>query len=194
MFRIKTFYNKPSENSEAQDTVPEGQTEQQVSSTDNKDGSVLTQEQVNKIVANRVKKVKEQFSDYDQLKETVTDLTTKLQQALEAIKELSQSQQTNLLEREYMNVAKELNIPVDLAKRLADKRDLVFENGKPTNLKKVLEETINVYPYLVKSQATTPNIPNTEKGTEVFSLTPPVSKLAFWNNLGGVRTNIINGE
>lgn len=150
---------------------------------------LFTQEQVNKFVAKRVKEIKNQYKDYDELKDTVTKLTEQVETIKIVNKQLEQKFQETTYTNALNEAARELNLEPKLATKLLDKTKVIFVDEQPTNLKELLQAEIEENPQIVKQKVTTPEVPQNQTDNKPkFSLyTNPNSSNFFAG--GGLRLN-----
>lgn len=192
---LQTLLNKSSENVDAT-ALDEITSETGSTSTDKKEGNeeVFTQEQVNKIVSKRVREVKNQYKDYDDLRQTVTAQQEKLDQLELSRKALEDKYQETAFTSALELAARELNLEFELAVRLLDKTKVIFKDEKPTNLVELLRVEIERFPQLIKKQVITPEIPNVSDVSKVktFSLHKTL-KTNFFNG-GGLRESVTKDE
>lgn len=189
-YLLRFLFSQASEKVEA--TQPETQTDQKLgdTSTDLTEGNsdkLFTQEEVNKVVSKRVREVKTQFKDYDELKKQNTELQSKLEHLETTNKALSEKYQTQIFDNALQQAASELNLDVELATQLLDKSKVLFTEDKPTNLKELLQVVIEKHPQIVRKQVVTPEV-ITEQPKQQFSLHNQ-SKTNFFNG-GGLRLNM----
>ena len=159
-------------------------------STDTNEGEKLfTQDEVNKIVAKRVKEIKNQFKDYDELKDTVTKLTEQVESFKTEKKQLEQKYQETTFTNALNEAARELNLDPKLAVKLLDKSKVIFADEQPANLKELLQAEIEENPQIVKKAISTPSVPQNQTDNKPkFSLyTNPNSSNFFAG--GGLRLN-----
>lgn len=161
----------------------------QTGDTSTENDGVFTQDQVNKIVAKRLKEVKKQYADYDNLKTQVEEFSSKLEQLNKAKKEAEDKYKNATFNQALSSAAIELNLDVELATKLLDNDKILFTEDQPTNLKELLQIVIEKHPNLVKKTVTTPVIPQTEQQqTKKFTLHKQQSSTFF--NGGGLRLNM----
>lgn len=151
----------------------------------------FTQDQVNKIVAKRVKEIKKQYEDYETLKQSVEDLQAKLNQFQDEKKMLESKYSETVFNSILESTAKELNLDTELAAKLLERDKIIVQDEKPSNIKELLQALIEKHPNLVRKAVVTPQVPtSTETDKPKFSLhnTPNTSK--FFSG-GGLRLNHI---
>jgi predicted RNase H-like nuclease (RuvC/YqgF family) len=151
---------------------------------------VFTQDQVNKLIAKEKQKVKNQFKDYDELKETVTSLAEKLKTFQETTKALEQKYLETTYTSALEKAAQTVNLDVELATKHIDKGKVIFVDDKPTNLVELLQAEIERFPQLVKRQVTTPTVVTNQQTdtTPQFQLHKTNNTNGFFNG-GGIRLN-----
>lgn len=173
-------------------TQPEN-TEQNIGDTstvtEGNSDKVFTQEEVNKVVAKRVKEIKKQYADYDELKKQADDYQSKLEQ----LKEEKKTVEAKYLETAFTNAltqaATEVNLDVELATSLLDKSKIIYEQDKPTNIKELLQVVIEKHPQLVKKAIVTPQVLETqEQQKQKVSLHKTNNSDKFFNG-SGLRLN-----
>ena len=171
------------------ETVENTQENTGTTSAENEGQELFTQEQVNKFVAKRVKEIKNQFKDYDELKDTVTKLTEQVESFKTEKKQLEQKYQETTFTNALNEAARELNLDPKLAVKLLDKSKVIFADEQPTNLKELLQAEIEENPQIVKKAISTPSVPQNQTDNKPkFSLyTNPNSSNFFAG--GGLRLN-----
>ncbi|RTK96554.1 MAG: hypothetical protein EKK64_03730 [Neisseriaceae bacterium] len=164
-------------------------------STDQSEGEKLfTQDEVNKLISKEKNKVKNQFKDYDELKESVTKLTEQVETIKNVNKQLEQKFQETTYTNALNEAARELNLDPKLAVKLLDKTKVIFADEQPTNLKELLQAEIEENPQIVKKAVSTPSVPqNPTDDKPKFSLyTNPNSSNFFAG--GGLRLNHVKQD
>ena len=157
--------------------------------TEGNSDKLFTQDEVNKVVAKRVKEVKKQFADYETLKNQVDEFSIKLEQ----LKEEKKTVEAKYLETAFTNAlnlaATEVNLDVELAISLLDKSKIIYDGDKPTNIKELLQVVIEKHPQLVKKAIVTPQVLETqEQQKPKFSLHKTNNTDKFFNG-SGLRLN-----
>lgn len=155
--------------------------------TEGSSDKLFTQEEVNKVVAKRLKEVKKQYADYETLKQQTEEFASKLEQLSKAKKEVEEKYKNTTFNQALSKAATELNLDVELATKLLDNDKIIFTDDQPTNLKELLQVVIEKHPNLVKKSVTTPVIPQTEQ-QQKFTLHKQQSSSFF--NGGGLRLNM----
>lgn len=159
----------------------------QTGDTSTENDGVFTQDQVNKIVAKRLKEVKKQYADYETIKQQNEEFQGKLEQLNNAKKEVEEKYKNTTFNQALSNAATELNLDVELATKLLETDKVLFTDDQPTNLKELLQVVIEKHPNLIKKAIVTPVIPQTEQQTK-FTLHKQQSSSFF--NGGGLRLNM----
>lgn len=190
---LQQMFAQSSETVDAQytETVEDTQETTGDTSTVTEGNELFTQEQVNKFVAKRVKEVKNQFKDYDTLKETVTKLTEQVESFKTEKKQLEQKYQETTFTNALSEAARELNLEPKLAAKLLDKTKIIFNEGLPINIKELLQVEIEENPQIVKKQVVTPSVPQSQTEQRKFSLHRTPNSNNFFSG-GGLRLN--NGK
>lgn len=191
-YHLRFLNNKSAENVDATQTE---QTEQNTGDTstanegssDGETTKLFTQDEVNKVVAKRLKEVKKQYADYETLKQQAEEYASKLEQLSNAKKEVEEKYKNTTFNQALFKAATELNLDVELATKLLDNDKILFTDDQPTNLKELLQVVIEKHPNLVKKSVTTPVIPQTEQ-QQKFTLHKQQSSSFF--NGGGLRLNM----
>lgn len=192
-YHLRFLNNKSAENVDATQTE---QTEQNTGDTSTvangvNEGSsdkLFTQDEVNKVVVKRLKEVKKQYADYDDLKTKVEEFQSKLEQLSKAKKEVEEKYKNTTFNQALSSAATELNLDVELATKLLDNDKVLFTDDQPTNLKELLQVVIEKHPNLVKKNVVTPVIPQTDQQQKKFTLHKQQSSTFF--NGGGLRLNM----
>lgn len=178
-----------SENVDAQNTQTENTANQTGdTSTVNEGDKLFTQEEVNKIVAKRAKEVKNQYKDYDDLKQQVTTYADRLKALETAKKEVEKKYTEETFNFALESAAKELNLDPKLASKLLDRDKIIVQDEKPSNLKELLQALIEEHPNLVKKQVVTPEVQTTQTTEQKYSLHKQ-PKSSFFNG-SGLRTHL----
>ena len=192
-YNLRFLQNKSAENV---DTTQTENTEQNTGDTstvtegssDGETTKLFTQDEVNKVVAKRLKEVKKQYADYETLKQQTEEYASKLEQLSKAKKEVEEKYKNTTFNQALSKAATELNLDVELATKLLDNDKIIFSEDQPTNLKELLQVVIEKHPNLVKKSVTTPVIPQTEQQQQKFTLHKQQSSSFF--NGGGLRLNM----
>lgn len=153
------------------------------------DSKLFTQEEVNKVVTKRVKEVQKKFSDYDTIKSQNEELQSKLEQLKTTNKQLSEQYETEVYTSNLKESARELNLDYELAVKHIERDKVIFVEGKPTNLKELLQAQIEKFPQLVKKTVVTPDTVVVQSEQKKFSLHNK-QNVTFFNG-GGLRLNTI---
>lgn len=148
---------------------------------------LFTQEEVNKIVAKRAKEVKNQYKDYDDLKQKVTTYEDRLKALEDAKKEVEKKYTEETFNFALESAAKELNLDPKLASKLLDRDKIIVQDDKPSNLKELLQAIIEEHPNLVKKQVVTPEVQTTQTTEQKYSLHKQ-PKVNFFQG-SGLRTH-----
>lgn len=149
---------------------------------------VFTQDQVDKIVTKRVKKLENQLKEADSLKTVVTDLQEQLKQLKDAQKQVEVKYQETVFNSTLESAAKDVGLDLTLATKLLDKDKIIVVDEKPTNIKELLQALIEEHPNLVKKQVVTPTVQTTQQIEQKFSLHNQPNTSKFFNG-GGLRLN-----
>jgi hypothetical protein len=174
--------------------IEETQTET-VESTSNQAGDtstvtegneVFTQEQVNKLIGKRVKEVKTQYKDYEEIKQELAKQKELLETFAKAKKETEDRLKTETFTNALEKAARDLNLELDLATQLLPKDKIIYKDDKPDNLQELLKAVIEKHPQLVKRVVTTPDVSTTVTNTESKFTLHKSAKNNFWNG-GGLR-------
>lgn len=128
----------------------------------------FTQEEVNKMIGQTRKEVREQFKDYDDLKAKAQEAeqTTKSKEEQEAARlqeverkanELAAKNAQLLLEMSLKDAAADIGLPSDAAFRLVDLDSVEYDDaGRVTNAETLVADVAKKYPGLVKRAASAP--------------------------------------
>lgn len=143
----------------------------------------FTQDEVNKIVAKRAKEVKNQYKDYDDLKQKVTTYEDRLKALETAKKEVEKKYTEETFNFALESAAKELNLDPEIASKLLDRDKIIVQDEKPSNLKELLQALIEKHPNLVKKQVVTPVIETPKTNEQKYSLHKQ-PKSNFFNGSG----------
>jgi len=187
-------YNKSAENSDATQLEQTNQNTGDTStdSTEGNSDKLFTQEEVNKVVSKRVKEVQKKFSDYDTIKSQVEELQIKLEHLNKQNKRLSEQYETEVYTSNLRESARELNLDYELALKHIEKDKVIFVEGKPTNLKELLQAQIEKFPQLVKKTVVTPDTVVVQTEQKKFSLHNK-QNVTFFNG-SGLRLNTTTKE
>lgn len=166
-------------------------TNQGDTSTVNEGVETYTQQQVNKIVSKRVNEVKKQFADYEQLKEQVEQLQTKIKLITDDKKAVEAKYTETVYNTMLTNAATELGLDPELASKLLERDKIIVADEKPSNLKELLQAVIEKHPNLVKKAVVTPVTTPVQSETPKFSLHNSPNTSKFFNG-GGLRLNHLN--
>ena len=139
-------------------------------STVSEGDKLFTQDEVNKIVAKRAKEVKNQYKDYDDLKQKVTTYEDRLKALETAKKEVEKKYTEETFNFALESAAKDLNLDTELASKLLDRDKIIVQDEKPSNLKELLQALIEKHPNLVKRNVVTPEVQSTQTTEQKFSL------------------------
>lgn len=162
-------------------------------STVNEGDKLFTQEEVNKIVAKRAKEVKNQYKDYDDLKQKVTTYEDRLKALEDAKKEVEKKYTTETFNFALETAAKDLNLDVEIASKLLDRDKIIVQDEKPSNLKELLQALIEKHPNLVKKQVVTPVVQASQPSEQKFSLHRTPNTSNFFSG-SGLRLNHVIKE
>lgn len=182
--------SETTESTQVESTVRDAKQTEEVDSQKQEDTSdeLFTQSQVNKIVAKRVKEVKKTYEDYDAIKAENNTLKDKIK----TLEEQKETVVSKLTDKEFDDqlkiVSDEMNANFKLASKLINRDSVVYEDGKPTNLKELMKDIVTEYPNVInKVQVQTTPTTKTEssQSEEKFSLNP-VKHTNFFGG-GGVR-------
>lgn len=143
----------------------------------------FTQDEVNKIVAKRAKEVKNQYKDYDDLKQKVTTYEDRLKALETAKKEVEKKYTEETFNFALESAAKEMNLDPEIASKLLDRDKIIVQDEKPSNLKELLQALIEKHPNLVKKQVVTPVIETPKTNEQKYSLHKQ-PKSNFFNGSG----------
>jgi len=149
------------------------------------DVKTFDQKAVDKIVAKRVKEVKSQFADYDELKQRAETLEQQLKSQKEATEERTKKLSGKALGLEITLASQKANLDPKLAEKLLDKEQIHFdENGDPTNLTELFTSLVTEHPQLVKKHITNTTTQEDKKEQpKTFSLNP-VRTSSFFQGSG----------
>jgi hypothetical protein len=163
-------------------------------------GRTFTQEELDRIIAERLQREREKFRDYDALRRKAEEFD-KLQQAqmseqeklAKRLAELEQENQAlrkqgqeHTLKYEIMLLASRLGIvDPEAAYRLLDLSRIEFgQDGRPTNLEQGLKDLIKAKPYLVHQahagSPTNPSRPHTSLTLEEIKRMSPEEINSRW--------------
>lgn len=148
----------------------------------------FTQDEVNKIVAKRAKEVKNQYKDYDDLKQKVTTYEDRLKALETAKKEVEKKYTEETFNFALETAAKELNLDPEIASKLLDRDKIIVQDEKPSNLKELLQALIEKHPNLVKKQVVTPEVQTTQTTEQKYSLHKQPKSNFFSGS--GLRTHL----
>ena len=155
--------------------------------TEGNSAKLFTQDEVNKFVTKRVKEVQKKFSDYDTIKSQVEDLQSQLEQLKSQNKQLTSQYETEVYSSNLRESSRELNLDYELAVKHVDREKVIFVEGKPTNLKELLQAEIEKFPQLVKKTVVTPDTVVVQSEQKKFSLHNK-QNVTFFNG-SGLRLN-----
>ena len=191
---LQNLLAQSSENVDAQNTQTENTANQTGdTSTVNEGDKLFTQDEVNKIVAKRAKEVKNQYKDYDDLKQQVTTYADRLKALETAKKEVEKKYTEETFNFALESAAKELNLDPKLASKLLDKDKIIVQDDKPSNLKELLQALIEKHPNLVKKQVVTPVIETPKPNEQKYSLHRTPNTSNFFSG-SGLRLNHVIKE
>jgi hypothetical protein len=179
-------------------TTQPDNTEQNIGDTstvnDGNSDKLFTQDEVNKIVAKRVKEVKKTYANYDELKKVAEDAKDKLEDLKEQKKEVEIKYLESSFNSALDHAAREVNLDAELASYLLDKSKLIYDEDKPTNIKELLQVVIEKHPQLVKKAIVTPEVLNTiDPQKQQFSLRKTNNGDKFFAG-SGLRLNSKTGN
>ena len=155
--------------------------------TEGNSAKLFTQDEVNKFVTKRVKEVQKKFSDYDTIKSQVEDLQSQLEQLKSQNKQLTSQYETEVYSSNLRESSRELNLDYELAVKHIERDKVIFVEGKPTNLKELLQAQIEKFPQLVKKAVVTPDTVVVQSEQKKFSLHNK-QNVTFFNG-SGLRLN-----
>lgn len=133
--------------------------------------TTLTQEQVDRIVEQRLARERQKFADYDDLKQKAARLDeleaerkSELERAqeriaaLEAAKQAAETARQEALTRSaFLASAAGKVVDPDAAFMLIDKSQIVYDDdGNPTNVGELIDSLVTAKPYLAPSTTPTP--------------------------------------
>ena len=186
---LQNLLAQSSENVDAQNTQTENTANQTGdTSTVNEGDKLFTQDEVNKIVAKRAKEVKNQYKDYDDLKQKVTTYEDRLKALETAKKEVEKKYTTETFNFALESAAKEMNLDPEIASKLLDRDKIIVQDEKPSNLKELLQALIEKHPNLVKKQVVTPVIETPKPNEQKYSLHKQPKSNFFSGS--GLRTHL----
>ena len=191
---LQNLLAQSSENVDAQNTETVENTQKLGdTSTETEGNELFTQEQVNKFVAKRVKEVKGQFKDYDELKQKVATYEERLKALEDSKKAVEKKYTEETFNFALESAAKELNLDPKLASKLLDRDKIIVQDEKPSNLKELLQALIEEHPNLVKKQVVTPVVQASQPSEQKFSLHRTPNTSNFFSG-SGLRLNHVIKE
>jgi hypothetical protein len=167
----------------------------------------ITQADIDKIIAARLKQERAKFADYDDLKakvaaqedaqKTEAQKTLERLQALEtANKQLATEAQSALIRAAITAAASDIGLDATAAYKLADLNALKFESGEATNADEIVKAVAEAYPGLIRRATVTAQAPalNATKAPDAKTRTDDDRRRdyyggstgGFWTG-GGVR-------
>lgn len=186
---LQNLLAQSSENVDAQNTETVENTQKLGdTSTETEGNELFTQEQVNKFVAKRVKEVKGQFKDYDELKQKVATYEERLKALEDSKKAVEKKYTTETFNFALESAAKEMNLDPEIASKLLDRDKIIVQDEKPSNLKELLQALIEKHPNLVKKQVVTPVIETPKPNEQKYSLHKQPKSNFFSGS--GLRTHL----
>lgn len=158
----------------------------------------FTQEDVNRLIQQRLADERKKFADYDKLKTRVQEIEeaskTEEQKRLERIQvleaenqKLQQTYRQTRIESAIVAAASEIGLDAKAAQRLADMDSLQFDdNGNPTNAADVVRAVAEAWPGLVKQRVPS-NVPvaNPARSTEPAGRTDTERHAEYFSGGGG---------
>ncbi len=148
----------------------------------------FTQQQVNRVVAKEKKKIQQQYSDYETIKQENEQLKTKVKEVSNEAKtveqKLKEEKSTQSIEKAIADFST-ITDPKLAKKLLTPDKFVVADDGTVTNVGDLLQDLIKEHPILTKKTVPDNSVPNTQQERKKYSLVPNYNSSFFSG--GGVK-------